>query len=246
METSIAEIADGVYRLSTFFPDVAPPAGFTINQFLVVAEEPLLFHCGLRAMFPSALAAVTKVLPVEQLRWITFGHFEADECGSMNEWLAAAPRAEVAHGMLACDLSLNDVADRPPRVLANGEVLDIGGRRIRYIDTPHVPHGWDAGVIHEEMTGTLLCGDLFAQVGNGPPVTEADIVEQAILGEEMFKFTSLGPATAPTIRKLADLAPRTLALMHGPSFSGDAAGAVRSLADFYEERLRGAMRGSRS
>jgi flavorubredoxin len=242
METSVDEIADGIYRLSTFLPDVVPPAGFTINQFLIAADEPLLFHCGLKAMFPSALAAVGRVLPVERLRWITFGHFEADECGSMNEWLAAAPRAEVMHGMLACDLSLNDVADRPPRVLANGEVLDIGGKRIRYIDTPHVPHGWDAGVIHEEVTGTLLCGDLFAQVGNGPPVTEADIVEQAILGEEMFQFTSLGPMTAPTIRKLADLAPRTLALMHGSSFSGDAASAVRSLADFYDERLRRMMR----
>ena len=122
METRIDEIADGIYRLSTFFPEVVPPAGFTINQFLVLADEPLLFHCGLRAMFPSSLAAVAKLLPVERLRWITFGHFEADECGSMNDWLAVAPEAQVAHGAIACDLSLIDMVARPPRVLADGEV----------------------------------------------------------------------------------------------------------------------------
>ena len=221
MEPRIDEIADGIYRLSTFYPEVVPPAGFTINQFLVLADEPLLFHCGLRAMFPASLAAVARLLPVERLRWITFGHFEADECGSMNDWLAAAPQAQVAHGAIACDISLGDVADRPPRVLADGEVLDLGGKRVRYIDTPHVPHGWDAGVIHEETTATLLCGDLFTQLGNGPAVTSADIVEPAIQGEEMFQFTSLGPLTGPTVRKLAELEPRTLALMHGSSFAGD-------------------------
>ena len=182
METRIDEIADGIYRLSTFFPEVVPPAGFTINQFLVLADEPLLFHCGLRAMFPASLAAVAKLLPVERLRWITFGHFEADECGSMNDWLAVAPQAQVAHGAIACDLSLIDMAARPPRVLADGEVLDLGGKRVRYIDTPHVPHGWDAGVVHEETTATLLCGDLFAQVGNGSAVTGADIVGPATRG----------------------------------------------------------------
>jgi flavorubredoxin len=192
-------------------------------------------------MFPSTLAAVGKLLPVERLRWITFGHFEADECGSMNDWLAVAPRAQVAHGAVACDLSLVDLASRAPRVLADGEVLDLGGKKIRFIDTPHVPHGWDAGVIHEETTATLFCGDLFTQVGSGPAVTSADIVEPAIQSEEMFQFTSLGPLTGPTVRKLADLSPRTLALMHGPSFTGDAAGAVRSLADWYDARLRQAI-----
>jgi flavorubredoxin len=241
MGTRIDEIADGIFRLSTYFPEVVPPAGFTINQFLVLADEPLLFHCGLRAMFPSSLAAVAKLLPVERLRWITFGHFEADECGSMNDWLAVAPQAQVAHGAIACDLSLVDQAARPPRVLADGEVLDLGGKRVRYLDTPHVPHGWDAGVVHEETTATLLCGDLFAQVGDGPAVTAADIVEAATEGEEMFRFTSLGPTTTPTVRRLADLAPRTLALMHGPSFAGDGAGALRTLAGWYDERLRRAL-----
>jgi glyoxylase-like metal-dependent hydrolase (beta-lactamase superfamily II) len=192
-------------------------------------------------MFPSVSAAVARILPVEQLRWIAFGHVEADECGSMNAWLAAAPQAHVAHGMTACQVSLNDLADRRPRVLADGEVMDIGGKRIRYVDTPHVPHGWDAGVLYEEATGTLFCGDLFTHTGDGPALTEADIVGPAIAAETLFQHTSLGPATAPTIRKLAALAPRRLALMHGSSFSGDAVGAVRSLADHYEERLRAAI-----
>lgn len=238
MEARIHEIADGIYRLSTFFPDVAPPAGFTFNQFLVLADEPLLFHCGLRAMFPSSRAAVAGLMPVERLRWIAFGHVEADECGSMNDWLAVAPHAQVAHGAIACDVSQMDLADRPPCVLADGEVLDLGGKRVRYIDTPHVPHGWDAGVIHEETTATLLCGDLFTQAGDGPALTSADIAGPAIRAEKEFRFTSLGPLTAPTVRKLADLAPRTLALMHGPSFAGDAPGAMRALADWYEARLR--------
>jgi flavorubredoxin len=241
METRIDEIAGDIYRLSTFVSEIAPPAGFTFNHFLVVADEPLLFHCGMRAMFPSVSGAVASILPIERLRWITFGHVEADECGSMNAWLEAAPRAQVAHGMIGCQVSLNDLADRPPRVLADGEVLDIGGKRIRYVDTPHVPHGWDAGVLYEETTETLFCGDLFTHTGNGPALTAADIVGPAIAAEALFQYTSLGPATAPTVRKLADLAPRRLALMHGSSFSGDAAGAVRSLADHYEERLRAAV-----
>ena len=180
METTITEIADDIYRLSTWVPDVAPPAGFTFNQFLVAADEPLLFHTGHRRMFPLVSDAVSRVLPVEDVRWITFGHVEADECGSMNEWLAAAPRSEVAHGALGCMVSLDDLCDRPPRPLADGEVLDLGGKRVRHIDTPHVPHGWEARVLFEETTGTLFCGDLFTHLGNGDPLTTADIVDPAI------------------------------------------------------------------
>ena len=165
METNVDEIADGIYRLSTWVPEVAPPAGFTFNQFLIAADEPLLFHTGPRAMFPLVSEAVSRIVPVDQLRWITFGHVESDECGSMNEFLAAAPRAEVAHGGLGCMVSLNDMADRPPRPLADGEVIDLGGKRVRHIDTPHVPHAWEARVLYEETTGTLLCGDLFTHLG---------------------------------------------------------------------------------
>jgi flavorubredoxin len=240
METRVCEIADGIYRLSTFVPEIAAPAGFTFNQFLIDAEQPLLFHCGPRAMFPSVSAAVAQVLPPEQLRWITFGHVEADECGSMNAWLAAAPRATVAHGAIGCMVSLNDLADRPPRALADGEVVDLGGKRVRHLDTPHVPHAWEARVLYEETTGTLLCGDLFTHIGNGPAVTSSDIVGPAAAAEDAFRATCLTPSTAPTIRRLAALAPRTLALMHGSSFTGDCAAALAALADDYARRLAAA------
>ena len=175
MEAKTAEIADRVYRISTFVPEIAPPAGFTFNQFVVLGDEPLLFHTGFRRMFPLVLAAVGRIIPPQELRWISFGHYEADECGAMNEWLAAAPQAEVVHGRTGSLVSLNDMADRPPKILADGEVVDLGqGRRVRYIDTPHIPHGWDAGVLYEEGTGTLLCGDLFTQLGDAPAVTTGD------------------------------------------------------------------------
>jgi flavorubredoxin len=242
VETKVHEIAAGIYRLSTFVPDIAPPAGFVFNQFVVLGDEALLFHTGPRRMFPLVRDAVARLTPLEKLRWISFGHYEADECGSMNEWLAAAPNAEVAHGMTAVSVSLNDVADRTPRTLADGEVIDLGGKRARYLDTPQVPHGWEAGLIYEETTGTLLCGDLFTQVGDSKPLTEGDIVGPAIAGEDMFNAASLSPNMGATIRKLAELKPRTLALMHGPSFSGDGAAALHALADDYDRRVVGAAR----
>jgi flavorubredoxin len=237
METKVNEIADGIYRLSTFVPDIAPPAGFTFNQFLVLGDEPLMFHTGLRKMFPLNRAALARILPPERLRWIAFGHFESDECGAMNEWLAIAPHAQGAHGQTGCLVSLNDFADRPPRALNDGETIDLGGgKRVRYIDTPHTPHGWDAGVLYEESTGTLLCGDLFTQLGNGPALTEGDIVGPATAAEDLFQYSSLSPNMGTAIRALAGLAPRTLALMHGPSFSGDGGAALRALADDYDRR----------
>ncbi|UVF22256.1 MBL fold metallo-hydrolase (plasmid) [Microvirga terrae] len=241
METRIDEIGDRIYRLSTYVPDIVPPAGFTFNQFLILGDEPMLFHAGFRRMFPLVSEAVSRLMPVEGLRWITFGHYEADECGAMNEWLAVAPNSQVAHGMTGCLVSLNDMADRPPRVLSNGEVIDIGGKQIRYIDTPHVPHGWDAGVIYEETTRTLFCGDLFTHLGNGPAVTKSDIVGPALAAEDIFYDTSLGPSIAPTVRRLADLAPRTLALMHGSSYVGDNIAALHDLASAYDRRLRATM-----
>ena len=238
MQTEVTEIADRVYRLSTWVADVAPPAGFTFNQFLIDADQPLLFHCGHRRMFPLIAEAVGKVIPVETLRYIGFGHVEADECGAMNEWLAAAPRAEVAHGMTASMVSLQDLADRPPLALTDGTVLDLGSRRVRYIDTPHVPHGWEAGLMYEEVTGTLLCGDLFTHVGAVPPLVASDIVGPAADAETMFLASAITPSTAPIIRSLAALKPRTLALMHGSSFNGDCDAALEGLADFYQDRLR--------
>jgi flavorubredoxin len=241
METRIDEIAAGIYRISIFVPEVAPPLGFTYNHFLILGDEPLLFHCGLRKMFPLASSAVARIIPVDRLRWLTFGHLEADECGSMNEWLAAAPNAQLAHGMVGVRVSIADMADRPPRVLSDGELIDIGGKRLRYIDTPHVPHGWDAGVIFEETTRTLFCGDLFAHFGNPPALTDGDIIGPAMAAENAVHQTSLGPTTAPTIRKLADVKPVLLATMHGASFSGDGTAALRGLADEYDVRLRAAL-----
>ncbi len=243
METKIAEIADGIYRLSTYVPDIAPPAGFTFNQFLISGEEPLMFHSGLRKMFPLTREALTRVLQPERVRWIAFGHFEADECGALNELLSIAPHATAAHGQTGCLVSLNDFADRPPRVLQNGETIDLGGgKRVRFIDTPHTPHGWDAGVLFEESTRTLLCGDLFTQLGDGPPITTSDIVSPAIAAEDIFRYSSLSPNMGSTLRKLAELSPQTLALMHGPSFSGDGGSALLALAEDYERRLTIARR----
>ncbi len=222
-------------------PDVAAPLGFTFNQFLILGEEPLLFHCGHRRMFPLIATALARVLPPERLRWISFGHIEADECGAMNDWLAIAPQATVAHGAVASRVSLDDMADRAPRTLADGEVIDLGGKRVRYLDTPHVPHGWEAGVLFEETTGTLLCGDLFTHAGDGPPLVSTEVVGPAMAAEDMFGFSSLTPTTGPTIRRLAGLAPDTLALMHGSSYAGDGALALRDLADRYDTLVRAAL-----
>jgi flavorubredoxin len=241
METKLTEIADGVFRLSTFIPNV-PPTGLAFNQFLVLGDEPLLFHTGMRGLFPLVRDAVAKVMAPEKLRWISFGHYEADECGSMNDWLALAPNAQIAHGMTAVGVSLNDMADRPPRMLAHGEIIDLGGKRARYLDTPHVPHGWEAGLIFEETTGTLLCGDLFTQYGACDATTESDIVGAAIAGEDIAGYSALNPAMGATLRKLAELKPRTLALMHGPAFTGDGAAALLALADDYDRRMLAKVR----
>ena len=236
LQPAVDEIADGIYRISTLVPDVGPN-GFSFNQFLVAGDEPLLFHTGPRSLFPLVAEAVATVLPVESIRWITFGHVEADECGSMNMWLAAAPNSQVAHGALGCDVSLNDLCDRPPRALAEGEVIDIGGKRLRQISTPHVPHGWEAQVLFEETTATLLCGDLFSQTGPGPALTANDVLEPAMQAEAMFGATCLAPHTGQTLRALGDLEPTTLAIMHGSSFEGDGRQALHALAGEYEAML---------
>lgn len=236
LETRINEIADEIYRLSTYVAEIEPPAGFVFNQFLIVADEPLLFHTGHRRMFPMICAAVSRLIDPSALRWISFGHFEADECGSMNDWLSVARGAEIAHGNTCVSVSLTDMADRPPRVLADAEAIDLGDKKIRYFDTPHTPHGWDAGVMYEETTGTLLCGDLFTQLGDDSALTDRDIVGPAVAAEDLFDYSSLNPAMGTTIRRLAALAPRTLGLMHGPSFNGDCTAALHALADDYDRR----------
>ncbi|TAL74694.1 MAG: MBL fold metallo-hydrolase [Rhodanobacter sp.] len=237
METIVTEVADGIYQLATYIE----AADLRFNQYLILADEPLLFHCGQRRLFSSVSSALAQVLPPAKLRWVSYGHFEADECGAMNDWLCAAPCATVAVGRIGCMLSAVDQAIRPPRALADHEVLDLGGKRVRYLATPHVPHCWDAGVLYEETTGTLLCGDLFTQMGNGPALVDGDIVAAALASEDHHHSTALTPQTAPTIRALAQYQPKALALMHGPVFHGDGAAALRVLADGYAERFTAAI-----
>lgn len=235
-QTKVDEIGDGVYRLSTWLEQ----AGMVFNQYLLDAEEPLLFHTGQRALFGDVSAAVASVVPLDRLRWIAFGHVESDESGAMNEFLAAAPNAQVVGSHLANIVSLFDLCDRPPHSMGDGEVLELGGKRVRMLETPHVPHGWDAHLLYEEQTQTLLCGDLFTATGEVPAITEGDIVGPAIAAEDLFGATCLTPTTAPTIRKLGELGAQTLCLMHGPAFSGDCAAALDALADDYARRLAGA------
>jgi flavorubredoxin len=232
--TKVDEIASGIFRISTWVPGITEH-GFTFNQFLLTGDEPFLFHCGMRQLFPLVSAAIAKVIPIEQLRWISFAHIEADECGAMNMLLAAAPQAQVIHGPLACMLSLTDMCDRPPVVAGTepGDTHDIGGHRLRYIATPHVPHNWESGLWFDETTSTLLAGDLFTHTGQCPALTESDCIAPALEAEELFHATGLTTNLAPTLEQLAQLTPTTLALMHGASFTGDGAAQLRGLADGY-------------
>jgi flavorubredoxin len=234
METRVTEIADHIFQLTT---DVAE-AGLGFNQYLITADEPTLFHTGMRALFPLVSEAVATVTSLESLRHIGFGHIEADECGSLNQWLAVAPEAVAFQGMTACLVSLNDLADRPPRPLADAESFDIGGHVLRWLDTPHVPHGWEAGVVYDATTKTLLCGDLFTQTGPYPATSSDDIVGPAVAAEDMYGAYSLHPASGDRVRGLAALEIDTLALMHGPAFTGDCRAALLALADDLDRRSR--------
>lgn len=240
MQTTVAEVADSIYRFETVIGE-AGPGGFGFNQFLVDADEPLLFHTGMRALFPLVSEAVARVVPLERLRWISFGHVEADECGAMNEWLRAAPQATVVHSRLGCAVSVNDLADRAPRPMGDGEVLDLGGKRVRLLETPHVPHNWEAIMLFEETTRTLLAGDLGSNLVHGRPLTDGGVVESTFETDEAFPgVASLSAGTGARVRALADLDPATFAVMHGASYSGDVAGVLRELASGYDERVRAA------
>ncbi len=228
-KTRIDEVADGIYRIST--PVTVLPGGFTFNQYLVADEEPLLFHTGPRRMFPLVREAVAAVLPVERLRHLAFSHFEADECGSLNEFLAVAPQAAPLCGRIAAMVSVDDVADRKARALGDGETLSLGRHAVRWLDTPHVPHAWECGLLFEERTRTLLCGDLFTQPGaEHAPLTESDVLGPSEALREGLDYWAHGEATGPTLERLAALAPTTLACMHGAAWRGDGAALIRALA----------------
>jgi flavorubredoxin len=184
-------------------------------------------------MFPAVKDAVARVLPLERLRWLSFGHAEEDECGAMNQWLDAAPRSRAAFGGLGCMVSIDDLADRPPVPLEDQQVVDLGGKRVRYIATPHVPHGWDAGVLFEESTSTLLCGDLFTQGGDGPVISSDSPMERAIAAEQQFGYTCGAPHTSDLLDGLTSLDPTTLALMHGSAHRGSGGAWLRDLAEYH-------------
>ncbi|MGD9000491.1 MAG: MBL fold metallo-hydrolase [Granulosicoccaceae bacterium] len=228
--TNVHEIAGGIYRINT--PVVFENGlGFTFNQYLVVDEEPLLYHTGPRKMFPLVCEAVASVLPVEQLRYIGFSHVEADECGSLNEWLAAASGAVPLCGTVAGMVSVSDLADRPPRTLADGETLSLGKHQVRWFDTPHLPHGWEAGQLFEETTGTLFCGDLFTQGGaDMPAITEEDILRPSEEFRQRMDYFSHTSNAGEMLERLAKTNPTTLACMHGSAWRGDGAALLRELA----------------
>jgi flavorubredoxin len=233
--TNINEIADGIYRINTPLPPSVVPGGFSFNQYLIVDEAPMLFHTGPRKMFPLVREAVQTVLPVERLRYIAFSHVEADECGSLNEWLAVAPGSEPLCGRIAAMVSIEDLADRAPRALADCEALTLGKHSVQWFDTPHLPHAWECGFMFEESTHTLLCGDLFTQPGTGDaPLTESDILGPSEAFRQQMDYFSHTKNARTMLERLASTNPVTLACMHGSAWRGDGAKLLRSLADSLE------------
>jgi len=228
--TNVHEIADGIYRINT--PVGLPGAGqFNFNQYLVVDDDPLLFHSGLRRMFPLVREAIAAVMPVERLRYVGLSHFEADECGALNEFLAVAPQAIPLCGQVAALVSVNDYADRTARAMADGEELTLGRHRIRWFDTPHMPHGWECGLMMDLSTRTFFCGDLFTQGGSGEvALTEGDILGPSEAFRGPMDYYAHAPQTAAILEKLARENPTTLACMHGSAFRGDGAGLLRELS----------------
>jgi flavorubredoxin len=228
--TSLDEIADGIFRISTPL-EIPGGVGFSFNQYLVVDDEPLLYHTGPRRMFELVREAVASVLPVQRLRWIAWSHFEQDECGSLNEWLAAAPASTPVCGRIGAMTSIGDLADRAPRALADGETIALGTHLLRWFDTPHLPHGWDCGLLHDETTGTMFCGDLFTQPGaKHTAVVETDILAPSEAFRRSLDYFAHAADSAAQLERLAAAAPRTMACMHGSAWRGDGAALLRGLS----------------
>jgi flavorubredoxin len=227
--TNVHEIANGIYRINT--PVALPDGqGFSFNQYLIVDDAPLLFHTGPRQLFPLVREAIASLMPIERLRWVAFSHFEADECGSMNLLLAAAPEAQPLCGQIAAMVSMTDQADRAPRALADGERLSLGRHEVRWFDTPHVPHGWDAGLLMDSSTSTLFCGDLFTQPGGGAQaLTQSDILGPSEAFRKPLDYFAHALQTRATLDRLAAERPRTLACMHGSAWTGDGAALLQAL-----------------
>lgn len=230
--TRIDEIANGIYRISTAVPPSVIPGGFTFNQYLVADDSPLLYHTGPRKMFPLVQAAITSVIPVENLRYIGFSHYESDECGSLNEFLEQAPKAEPLCSNIAKMVSVDDIASRPARALSDGEELSLGSHIVRWIDTPHLPHAWECGHLFETSTKTLFCGDLFTQGGHEhEPLTTQDILETSEAMRSKLDYFSQTRQVRELTEKLAATSPRVLACMHGAAWQGDGATLLLQLAE---------------
>ena len=242
MDSTVTEIARDTYRISTFHPGF----GIQFNQFLIADDEPFLMHTGMRKMFETTRAAVGTVIEPSTLRWIGYSHFEPDECGALNEWLREAPRAQALTSQVGAMVMLEDFADRPARPLADGEVVALGRHRLRFLATPQLPHGWDAGLFFDETEGTLFCSDLFFQPGDPPPLMDGDIVAasaEAIRGNLQGPLANdmpYTPYTDATFDRIAELAPKTLAAMHGSSWRGDGRRAVLELKTVIRDLLGGA------
>ncbi|WP_420993099.1 MBL fold metallo-hydrolase [Cupriavidus sp. 30B13] len=229
--TNVHEVSDGIYRINTPVILEGGPGGFSFNQYLVLDDEPLLFHTGPRKMFELVREAVASVMPPERLRHVAFSHVEGDECGSLGEWLAAAPHAAPLCGTIAAMVSVSDATDRHVLALEDGQVRSLGSHSVRWLATPHLPHGWDCGVLMEEATGTLLCSDLFTQPGARlPALTEGDILGPSEAFRRSMDYYAHAPGTGAMLERLATLAPRTLACMHGSAWRGDGAALLRALA----------------
>ncbi|MBF6558676.1 MAG: MBL fold metallo-hydrolase [Candidatus Binataceae bacterium] len=234
--TNVNEIAAGIYRISTPVSEQMIPGGFTFNQYLVADDEPLLFHCGLRRMFPLMREAVASILPVETLRYLALSHVEADECGALNDWLAAAPGAVPLCGRVAAMTSIEDIGDRPPRAMSDGEALALGKHSVKWFDAPHLPHGWECGLMLETSTRTFLCGDLFTQPGGNPPaLTEDDILGPSEAMRARLDYFSHAPNSRALLERFAAERPATLACMHGSAWRGDGAALLRALADIISQ-----------
>ena len=229
--STVDEIADGIYRISVPVPPAAFPGGFSFNQYLVADDKPLLFHTGPRKLFPLVSEAIARVLPVASLAYVAFSHVESDECGALNDFLAAAPAAVPVCSQVAANVSINDLADRPARALADGEVLALGRHRLRWIDAPHVPHGWECGFAFEEVTRTLLCGDLFTQPGHAnPALTEGDILGPSEAFRGQMDYFAHARDASRHFERIAATDPATLACMHGSAWRGNGAMLLRELA----------------
>ncbi|MDX6385185.1 MAG: hypothetical protein QOK48_2758 [Blastocatellia bacterium] len=237
MESNVTEVAADVFRISTFHPDYQ----IQFNQYLIRDDEPFLMHTGFRRMFDVTRAAVARIMDPTKLRWFGFSHFEPDECGALNEWLKIAPAGQPVCSVVGAMVMLGDFSDRPPRSLNDGEILETGKHRLRFLATPHVPHGWDAGLFFEETDRTLLCSDLFFHPGNPEPLTESDVVGRARdsiiegMSSPLARDMAYTPYTDHTLERLAELQPNTLALMHGSTFRGDGRSAILDLVGVIKE-----------